>query len=153
RLRAAGFDASVHEEHWLAKARRDGVIVDLIYGSSNFWSTVDERWLTRARPVYMLGERTRVIPVERLVWAKSYVMARERYDGADIAHLLLLQGRSIDWRRLVRLFDVHAELLLAHLVLFRFLYPAARDIVPTQVLSSLMRKAEAPADGDQLPFR
>jgi predicted nucleotidyltransferase len=153
RLIAAGFDSKVMQEHWLAKALRDGFTVDLIYGSSNFWASVDEKWLSRARPVRMLGHRAQVIPLEELIWSKSYVMARERFDGADVAHLLLLQGRNIDWRRLVRLFDVHSELLLAHLLLFRFLYPAARDLIPARVLESLIRRALGSSDGDGLPFR
>jgi hypothetical protein len=152
-LRRSGFEADVKQEHWLAKATRDGATIDLIYGSSNFWATVDERWVTRARPVTALGVSTCVIPLEELIWSKSYVMARERFDGADVSHLLLLQGRQIDWRRLVRLFDVHSELLLAHLVLFRFLYPAARDLVPRRVLRSLIERAMAPEDLDGLPFR
>src|SRR5262249_4657531 len=52
-----------------------------------------------------------------------------------------------------RLFDVHAELLLAHLLLFRFLYPAARDLIPRRVLRSLIKRATDPHDGDSLPFR
>ena len=152
-LGAAGFDSKVMQEHWLAKARMGGYTIDLIYGSSNFWASVDERWITRSRPVRMLGVDTHVIPLEELIWSKSYVMARERFDGADVAHLILLQGAKIDWRRLVRLFDVHAELLLAHLLLFRFLYPAVRDLVPKRVLRSLIKRATAPRDGDGLPFR
>src|SRR5207302_2460416 len=88
-LLRAGFDAKVMQEHWLAKAKRDGAVVDLIYGSSNFWSTVDHRWLERARSAVVLGCKVRVIPLEELLWSKAYVMARERYDGADVSHLLL----------------------------------------------------------------
>jgi hypothetical protein len=152
-LAAAGYEAKIMQEHWLAKARRDTAIVDLIYGSSNFWASVDERWLSRARPAVVLGHETQVIPLEELIWSKSYVMARERYDGADVAHLLLLQGRGVDWRRLIRLFDVHYELLLAHLTLFRFLYPAARDIVPDEVVMQLRRRSDAHGVGDGLAFR
>ena len=152
-LGAAGYDSKVMQEHWLAKACHDGFTIDLIYGSSNFWASVDERWLARARPVRMLGVDSHVIPLEELIWSKSYVMARERFDGADVAHLLLLQGAKIDWRRLVRLFDVHTELLLAHLLLFRFFYPAARDLVPRRVLRSLIKRATDPSDADGLPFR
>src|SRR5262249_54767817 len=123
-LRNAGFDAKIMQEHWLAKASRDGATTDLIWGSANFWATVDERWLSRARPAQVLGHDTYVLPLEELLWSKSYVMARERFDGADVSHLFLLQGSAIDWPRLLRLFDVHHELLLVHLLLFRFVYPA-----------------------------
>src|SRR5690348_6019356 len=79
------------QEHWLAKAWKDVYTIDHIDGSKNFWATVDELWITRSRPVRMLGVDTHVIPLEELIWSKSYVMARERFDGADVAHLILLQ--------------------------------------------------------------
>src|SRR5262249_57584928 len=105
---------------------------------ADFWATADRRWLRRGRPVHMLGNETCVIPLEELIWSKSYVMARERFDGADVAHLFLLQGHGIDWARLERLFGNHVELLLAHLILFRFLFPAQLHLVTNPFLSLLL---------------
>ena len=36
----------------------------------------------------MFGQPVRVIGPEDLVWAKLFVLDRERFDGADIAHVL-----------------------------------------------------------------
>ena len=50
-------------------------------------------------------------------------MERERFDGADIAHLLLSCGATLDWKRLLRRFGPHWRVLLSHLVLFGFAFP------------------------------
>ena len=69
-------------------------------------------------------------PAEEMIWSKSFVMERERYDGGDITHILRKCGASLDWVRLLRRFDPQAPVLLAHLVLFQFVYPTHRDNVP-----------------------
>ena len=53
-------------------------------------------------------------------------MERERYDGADIAHLLRARADQLAWRRLLRRFGPHWRVLLGHLVLFGFVYPGER---------------------------
>jgi hypothetical protein len=64
-------------------------------------------------------------------------MERERYDGADIQHLLLVCGPYLDWDRLVRRFGAHWRVLLSHLVLFGFIYPNERERVPAKVIADL----------------
>ena len=46
----------------------------------------------------------KIVPLEELVWQKAYIMERERFDGADIAHLLLKCGERIDWEHILRRF-------------------------------------------------
>ncbi len=58
-----------------------------------------------------------------MIWSKAFIMERERYDGADIAHLILACGRDLDWRRLLGRFGRRWRVLLSHLVLFGFVYP------------------------------
>src|SRR5262249_49398728 len=60
-----------------------------------------------------------------------------RYDGADVNHLLRARGRELDWDRLLARFGPNWRVLLAHLVLFSFVYPDDRESVPERVLSSL----------------
>ena len=50
------------------------------------------------------GYNTRLIPAEEQLWSKAFVQDRERFDGADVAHLILGRGRQFDWRRLLRRF-------------------------------------------------
>jgi hypothetical protein len=72
-----------------------------------------------------------------MIWSKSFVMERERFDGADVLHILRHSAQSIDWARLLRRFDRHAGVLLAHLVLFLYVYPDAHALIPEWVLTDL----------------
>jgi hypothetical protein len=80
-------------------------------------------------------------------------MARERFDGADIAHLIQARGRDLDWRRLVDRFasgrNGGERILLAHVLAFGFAYPAERNKVPEWVVDELINRirAEPPTDG------
>ncbi len=56
---------------------------------------------------------------------------RERFDGADVNHLMLKQGKSMDWKKILYRLDQHWHLLLAEIILFQFVYPADyHDIIP-----------------------
>ena len=86
-----------------------------------------------------------------MVWSKAFVMEKYRYDGADVAHLLLRQGASLDWKRLLRRFGRHWRVLLSHLVLFEFIYPGQR-VVPPALVSALVARV-ARENGEQPPER
>ena len=36
----------------------------------------------------LLGKTVQIIPTEEMIWSKAYEMERERYEGADVTHLL-----------------------------------------------------------------
>ena len=61
-----------------------------------------------------------------MIWTKAFVMERERYDGGDVAHLLLKCSEQLDWHRLVSRFDSHWRVLLSHLILFGYIYPSEK---------------------------
>ena len=67
-------------------------------------------------------------------------MERERFDGADVNHLLRAVGPKLSWDRLLSRFDRYWEVLLAQLMLFRFAYPSDRDIVPDWVMTDLLSR-------------
>ena len=48
----------------------------------------------------LLEKRVLLCPVEESIWSKSFVMDRERFDGADIAHLLRAQAAQMNWSAL-----------------------------------------------------
>ena len=83
-----------------------------------------------------------MIPPEEMIWSKSYVQDRGRFDGADIAHILLRQGRTLDWHRLLVRAGPDAEVMFGHLVTFRFVYPSERDVVPEWVMRELWSRIE-----------
>jgi hypothetical protein len=76
------------------------------------------------------------------------VQERDRYDGADVYHLILRQGDRLDWRRLLRRFEGHERVLLAHLILFGYVYPSEQRRVPEWVMGELERavREETPSN-------
>jgi hypothetical protein len=52
----------------------------------------------------VVGAQVKLCPPEEMIWSKAYVMERERYDGADVVHLIRACGEHLDWVRLLRRF-------------------------------------------------
>jgi hypothetical protein len=136
----AGYEADLFYSHWLAKIRSPAGFVDVIFSSGNGVAVVDDQWFEHATEREVLGVRVLVAPPEESVWSKAFVMERERFDGADVAHIILAHGEALDWRRLIDRFGDHWRVLLAHLVLYGFIYPSERSRVPPAVLEELMQR-------------
>jgi hypothetical protein len=136
----AGYRTQLTFPHWLGKIFHDDYFIDVIFSSGNGVAEVDEKWLHHAEPCGLLGQPVRISPVEEMIWSKGYIMERERFDGADIAHLLRVRGADLDWPRLLRRFGPHWRVLLSHLVLFGFIYPGERDKVPEWVVGRLLKR-------------
>ena len=146
-LGAAGYRTHLAFPHWLAKAIEGDEVVDLIFSSGNGIARVDDLWFAHARTGDVLGAPVGIVPPEEMIWSKAFVMERERFDGADIAHVLRATAEELDWERLVRRFGAHHRILLVHLLLFGFVYPSERARIPADVLRGLLRRAEREADG------
>lgn len=147
----AGHRTAWTHPHWIAKAfsADDEDFVDLIYGSGNGLTEVDDEWLACSKKSDMLGRDVRLCPVEEIIWSKSFIQERNRYDGADVAHLLLACADDLDWDRLLRRFAGHEPVLLAHLTLFGYVYPTHRARLPGRVLDALQRRAAADPEPDE----
>lgn len=154
-LQEQGFETEVRDPIWLAKAHRDGYFVDLITGMSNAVITVDQSWIDRSSPCEVLGVKTRVLAAEELIASKLFVNFRERFDGADVVHIIYGTRGKLDWQRLLQLVGEHWELLLWELVLFRYVYPAKQDFVPRQVWDELLTRFQQQIHSlpPKLPFR
>ncbi|MBI2833555.1 MAG: nucleotidyltransferase [Acidobacteria bacterium] len=139
-LGRGGFSVALTFPHWLAKAFKGDLFIDLIFGSGNGVAEVDERWFAHAVDAEVFGVPVPLIPAEEMIWSKAFVMERERYDGADVAHLILACGPELDWARLVERFGDEWRVLLAHLLLFGFIYPGERDKVPTSLVNGLLER-------------
>jgi hypothetical protein len=142
-LTAAGYEVERTHPHWLGKARADGHCVDLIFNSGNGLSPVDDAWFEHAGDGEVLGRSVRLMPAEELIWTKLFIMERERFDGADVAHLLRDMSDTLDWRRLSDRVGPNWRVLLSHLILFGFIYPAEQDKVPGWLLDELLQRLEA----------
>ena len=136
----AGYRTELLFPHWLGKIHSDGLYIDLIFSSGNGVAEVDDAWFEHAIEANVLGIQTKICPAEEIIWSKAFIMERERYDGADVVHLLHSCGNQLDWPRLFHRFEPHWRILLCHLILFGFVYPAQRDLVPTVVMDELLER-------------
>lgn len=137
-LQQAGYATELLYPHWLAKARFKDDFVDLIFSSGNGIADVDGGWFDRAPEAEVLGVPVGICAIEETIWSKAFIMERERYDGADIVHLLRACAEAIDWHRLLNRFQSHWRVLLSHLTLFGFVYPEHRDLIPAWLMEDLI---------------
>ncbi len=137
-LRQEGFECEICDPVWLYKARRNGYFVDLITGMSNATIIVEDSWIERSVQAHVYGVQTRVLAPEELLVSKLFVTRRERFDGADIAHVIYGTRGKLDWERIFALTGEHWEILLWALILFRYTYPAQTQYVPKHVWDELL---------------
>ena len=142
-LAAEGCATDVTFPHWLAKATCGDDVVDLIFSSGNGVALVDDDWFRHGVAETVLDVPVKLIPPEEMIWSKSFVMERERYDGADVAHVLRACADTLDWPRLLTRFGPHWRVLFHHLVVFGFIYPCERARIPAAVMRELMGRLEA----------
>jgi len=135
-----GYETQIPFPHWLGKIRRGGQLMDVIFSSGNGVARVDDLWFDHAPKTNVLGIIVRLTPVEEMIWSKAFILERERFDGADVAHLLRETGPSLDWPRLLMRFGDYWRVLLAHLILFGFAYPDKRQNIPQWVMDELVRR-------------
>ena len=101
-----------------------------------------------AKPIDDIGGRRRALAKRFEVDHQAAGIHRricsdyEDYFGIrDIAHLIRVVGRTMDWRRLVDRFGRFWPVLLAHVILYDFIYPADRGRVPDWVRGELFDRA------------
>lgn len=135
-----GYTTELTFPHWLAKVRAGDTFVDLIFNSGNGISPVDDVWFKHAIDADVMGVPVRITPAEEALWSKAFIMERERYDGADVVHLLHACAQHLDWHRLLGRFGSHWRVLLSHIVLFGFIYPGDRSMVPGWVMGDLLER-------------
>jgi len=139
-LQKAGYRCELTYPHWLGKVYSNEVYIDLIFSSGNAIADVDDAWFEHAVATDVLGIAASICPVEEMIWSKAFIMEKERFDGADVAHLIRARSSQMEWPRLFRRFEPHWRVLLSHLVLFGFVYPAHRDLVPVAIMDELITR-------------
>ena len=137
-----GYDIEVEDERWLAKIYQDRYFFDVIFAAARPRSP-SPKWFEDAPEIEVYGTKVRIIKPTELIWSKIFVQDRYRYDGADIAHVILKQNDAIDWKRLIAALELHWEVLLTHLINFRYIYPSERDLVPRWVMDELIGRLQA----------
>lgn len=140
---AEGYRSELTFPHWLGKAYGNGEdFVDLIFSAGNGVAKVDMRWFEHAVTDKVFGVETKLIPPEEMIWSKGLIMERERFDGADVAHVIRAAGDTLDWDRLLQRFGPFWRALYAHIILFGFVYPSERAKVPARIIEELTRRVE-----------
>lgn len=139
---AAGYETELAFSHWLAKIRSPEGFIDVIFNSGNGVAPVDDGWFEYATSGEVLTVPVKIAPPEETIWSKAFVMERERYDGADVSHLILALGERLDWKRLLVRFGPHWRVLLAHAIMFGFIFPSARSRIPEWVIRELLQRLE-----------
>ena len=139
-LNKAGCRTEIAFHHWLSKAFRGDNFIDLIHCSGNGLCPVDDDWFVHAVPDEVMGRKAWLCPPEEMLWQKAFIMERERFDGADVAHLLRARGPELDWPRLLRRFGPHWRVLYGHLIFFGYVYPEETGKVPPAVMADLAER-------------
>jgi len=137
-----GYRTELTDVRWLAKVFKGEYFIDIIFDTVNNICRVDETWYERSIACEFVGKQVRMIPPEELIWCKLYVQNRERFDGADINHIMLKYGQKLNWKHLLFRMDQHWHLLLAQILMFQFVYPADyHDIIPKWLFDELINRA------------
>jgi hypothetical protein len=150
-MEEAGYETELTFPHWLGKVRSGDNFIDVIFSSGNGVARVDDVWFTHAVPETVLEMPVLLCPPEETIWSKGFVMERERYDGADVAHLLRATASTLNWQRLLARFNSHWRVLLSHLILFGFAYPGERNLIPAWVLEQLLDLARQELRANHAP--
>jgi Nucleotidyl transferase of unknown function (DUF2204) len=141
-FKKAGYRTELTFPHWIGKAYSGEDFVDLIFSAGNGVATVDDRWFDKAVKEKVFGVDVLLIPPEEMIWSKGLIMERERYDGADVAHVIRAVGEKLDWRHLIGRFGPYWRALYAHIVMFGFIYPSDRSKIPAWVVEELTQKVQ-----------
>lgn len=141
-FKSKGYKTELTAAHWLAKVCAGDTFVDIIFGAANGVSEVDDHWFDHSTEQKILGLDLKLCPVEETIWSKAFVMDRERYDGADVAHLIQARSQTLDWDRLLFRFSRYWHVLLSHVLLFTFIYPSEFDRIPARVMQELLGRLQ-----------
>lgn len=142
-LSQAGYQTYILDDRWIAKAQKGKHFIDIIFGSGIAIYSINDNTFKNAPYTELFGVRVKVLPVEELIWAKIFVQDRNKYEGADIAHLILKKGKHLNWRLLLSHMEQYWEVLFMQIINFRFIYPSERDIVPKWLIEELISRLQS----------
>jgi hypothetical protein len=145
-FKSIGYSVEIEDDRWLGKVFKGQYFFDVIFASSNGTMPIGDPWFERARQIEVFGSPVRIVGPTELVWSKCFIQLRHRYDGADVAHTILKAHDQIDWHALLAYMEVHWEVLLMHLLNFRWIYPSERDKVPRWVMDELLDRLSKQLD-------
>lgn len=137
-----------YDRRWIYRGFADNTIVDVIWSMANQRADVDETWITGGRETALNGESIRAIPAEELIWAKMYVLQRDRCDWGDVLNVIYAVGGSLDWRRLLERLDRDWPLLKSVLALFSWVAPGRAAALPGWLWERVELPVPRPSAGE-----
>lgn len=137
-FQSLGYAVEIEDERWLGKVFKGQHFFDVIFASSNGTMPIGDSWFEHARRSEAMGMPVLIVGPTELVYSKCFIQLRHRYDRADVVHTILKAHDQIDWRRLLAYMELHWEVLLTHLLNFRWIYPTERDRVPRWLMDELL---------------
>jgi hypothetical protein len=135
-----GFEVEIVDERWLYRITRGELFVDVITNMPTVTTHVTDEWFVNAPEAELFGAKVRLVPPTQFIWSKIFVQDHHRYDGADVAHMILKKHDEIDWKRLLSHMELYWEVLLMALLNFRFVYPSERHCVPRWLMDELLER-------------
>lgn len=135
-----GFDVEIVDERWLARITRGELFVDIIYNMPTSSTHVTKEWFEKAPATQLFGSTVHLVPPTEFIWSKIFVQDHHRYDGADVAHMILKCHDRIDWRQLLSHLELYWEVLLIAVLNFRFIYPSERSAIPNWLFEELLQR-------------
>lgn len=149
-----GYKTQIADERWLAKVHKGRFYVDVVFNSAVAVSPVTDDWWKESLTVKIFDIEVKVLPPTELIWSKVFVQSRHKYDGNDIVHLFLITHKVIDWKRLFLYMDYYWEVLMIHVLNFRFIYPSEREVIPKwlldELISRLMQQLQMPTSRERV---
>lgn len=143
-LAGAGYETEVRDTYWLAKAHQRPLLLDLLFAVRHTTVLqVTEEWFRSCHRAELLGVPTCMLGLEELIATKVYLAARDRFDGADIVHLIRAVRGDVDWDHIVHLLGGDEEVLLWHLVLFDMVYPGHSEFLPQRRMEKAFDRVKA----------
>jgi hypothetical protein len=139
-FRDHGFDVETVDERWLNRITRGELFVDIITNMPTVTTHVTDDWFVDAPEAELFGVKVRLVPPTQFIWSKIFVADHHRYDGADVAHMILKCHDKIDWKMLLSHMELYWEVLLMALLNYRFIYPSERHAVPRWLMDELMER-------------
>jgi hypothetical protein len=132
------------------RATNGDAIIEIIWAMQNQRAEVDDLWLERSEKISLDGLSIRVTSPEEIVWAKLYVINRQRCDWPDLLNLIFYCGHGMDWKHLLERLEEDTPLLAGSLSLLSWLAPAQLKEIPHWLLEELGIQVPAEDPGPEV---
>lgn len=140
------YEQQPYDRSWIYRSHRQGVIVDLIWAMANQERQIDRTWFKRGPQVEIRGELVQIVPAEELIWAKLYVLQKDRCDWPDVLNIIYTRGLNMDWGHLFDQLGQDTALLRGVMAVFAWMCPGRARTLPVY----LWERLQIPAPSAEL---